>query len=295
MNNNFVDGIARSLVQHAAHQAPASLAQRLEEEWLADFEERSSGLARLRFGIGCCWATRVIAHEFLEPKVAAASAAGGTVATTGYTPPDYSFLSRRTVAVLGILALHAVIIYGFATGLVHTVMTKLAPPVTMYPTHPKTPEQPPPLVPREPTFDRQIVKVERVVDVGPLDSDNAPRDVTVTEQPQTPPIQQTVMPPAAVNRVAGGPGRNFPNTEDYYPPDTIRQGVMGSSTVRVCTDDRGRLTGDPALVQTSGTAALDRAALKLARAGSGHYRASTEDGRAVSSCYPFRVTFTIRK
>ena len=26
-----------------------------------------------------------------------------------------------------------------------------------------------------------------------------------------------------------------------------------------------------------------------------HYRAGTEDGRAVSSCYPFRVTFAMRQ
>jgi TonB family protein len=101
--------------------------------------------------------------------------------------------------------------------------------------------------------------------------------------------------PTVVNRVMGGPGKNFPNTDDYYPPAMIRQGVTGSTTVRVCTDDRGRLTGDPTLVQTSGSAGLDQGALKLARAGSGHYRASTEDGRAVSSCYPFRVTFAMRQ
>src|SRR3954454_18033974 len=99
MKNNLVDGMARSLVQHAAREAPASLVERLEEEWLADFEERKSALARLRFGVGCCWATQVIAHEYLEPKVATATAtaAGGSVSTSPY---DYSFLSRRTVAVL---------------------------------------------------------------------------------------------------------------------------------------------------------------------------------------------------
>ena len=90
MKNNFVDGYARSLVQHAARRAPASLAERLEEEWLADFEERKSGLARLRFGVGCAWATRVIAHEYLEPKVATASANGATAATSHYRGPDYS-------------------------------------------------------------------------------------------------------------------------------------------------------------------------------------------------------------
>ena len=293
MKNNLVDGIARSLVQHAARKAPASLAQRLEEEWSADFEERKSSLARLRFGVGCYWATHVIAHEYLEPKVATASASGATIAGSGYTPPDYSFLSRRSVAVLGILAIHAVIIYAFATGLVHTVMTKLAPPITMYPTKPKAPEAPPPL-PDLPEFRQQIPIIEHL-DLPKFDNSTAPDMVAPQEQPQVVPVVAKVTQQAVVNRVMGGPGKNFPNTDDYYPPAMIRQGVTGSTTVRVCTDDRGRLTGDPTLVQTSGSAGLDQGALKLARAGSGHYRASTEDGRAVSSCYPFRVTFAMRQ
>jgi TonB family protein len=294
MKNNLVDGIARSLVQHAAHQAPALLAERLEEEWLADFEERKSALARLRFGIGCYWATHVIAHEYLGPKVATASASGATVAATGYTPPDLSFLSRRTVAVLGILALHAVIIYGFATGLVHTMIKEIVPHITVIPATPRVPEAPPPL-PNLPEFHKQIPRVERVVDVPPIDDGTAPLEVAPVVQPQTVPVIPATLQPTVVNRVMGGPGKNFPNTDDYYPPQEIRQGTTGSTTVRVCTDDRGRLTGDPTLVQTSGSAGLDQGALKLARAGSGHYRASTEDGRAVSSCYPFRVTFTMRK
>src|ERR1700759_2835232 len=98
MKNHFGDGRGRSLVQHAARRAPYSLAERLEEEWLADFAERKSAFARLRFGIGCAWATRVIAHEYLEPKVAAASANGATVATNNYEPPNYSFISRRSIA-----------------------------------------------------------------------------------------------------------------------------------------------------------------------------------------------------
>jgi hypothetical protein len=294
MKNNLVDGIARSLVQHAARKAPASLAQRLEEEWSADFEERKNSLSRLRFGVGCYWATHVIAHEYLEPKVATASASGAALAASGYTPPDDSFLSRRTVAVLGILALHAVIIYGFATGLVHTVITKIVPPITVIPTPPKKLEAPPPL-PNPPEIQRQVFRIDPDFKVPKIEDSTDADLVAPQERPRPVPPAGPVPRPTVVNRVMGGPGKNFPNTDDYYPPAMIRQGVTGSTTVRVCTDDRGRLTGDPTLVQTSGSAGLDQGALKLARAGSGHYRASTEDGRAVSSCYPFRVTFAMRQ
>ena len=39
---------ASRLVNHAARHNPASLAGRLEEEWLADLETRTGGWSRLR-------------------------------------------------------------------------------------------------------------------------------------------------------------------------------------------------------------------------------------------------------
>jgi TonB family protein len=94
--------------------------------------------------------------------------------------------------------------------------------------------------------------------------------------------------------VGGGPGKGFPNSGDFYPPAAIRGRIEGTSAVSVCTDERGRLTAAPTLVHGSGSGDLDQAALRLAKAGSGRYRPSTEDGRAVSSCYPFNVTFNLR-
>lgn len=39
---------------------------------------------------------------------------------------------------------------------------------------------------------------------------------------------------------------------------------------------------------------LDEGALRLAKAGPGHYGATTEGGRPVNSCYPFRIRFDLR-
>jgi TonB family protein len=294
MKNNFVDGYARSLVQRAARRAPASLAERLEEEWLADFEERKSALARLRFGVGCAWATRVIAHEYLEPKVAAASANGAAVATSNYRGPDYSFVSRRTVAVLGIIGLHALIIYGFATGLVHTVIVKIVPPVTVVQPTPRKIEQPPPLA-TDPAMQKQIPVVPRDADVPKFDVEtDGPQLVAAVEPTPAQPVAAVVPQPPAIKRVAGGPGKSFPNSSDFYPPAQIRGRVEGTTSVNVCTDEHGRLTAAPTIVRSSGSAGLDQGALRLAKAGSGRYRASLEDGRPVSSCYSFQVTFNLR-
>jgi periplasmic protein TonB len=94
--------------------------------------------------------------------------------------------------------------------------------------------------------------------------------------------------------VIGGPGPGFPDTDPYYPSASRRLGESGIATLRVCVDADGRLASDPAIAHSSGSARLDEGALKLARAGSGHYRSTTENGTPVSYCYPLRVRFELR-
>lgn len=92
----------------------------------------------------------------------------------------------------------------------------------------------------------------------------------------------------------GGTGPGFPHPDEYYPDVARRLEEQGMTTLKVCVDARGRLTADPVAAETSGSARLDAAAIRLAKAGSGHYRPSTDDGRPVSSCYPVRIRFQLR-
>jgi TonB family protein len=115
---------------------------------------------------------------------------------------------------------------------------------------------------------------------------------TPLTQPDEHPAQPA--PPRVSDRILGGPGKGFPNTADYYPDASRRLAEQGVATVWVCVDGNGRLTANPIIQQSSGTARLDAGALTLAKAGSGHYRATTEDGRAVNSCFPFRIRFQFR-
>src|ERR1700722_5962035 len=68
-----------SLVRRAARTAPSSLSARLEEEWLAGMYERTSGLSRLRFAVGCYWASVAIGLEHQTAGVAVAGTAPGNV------------------------------------------------------------------------------------------------------------------------------------------------------------------------------------------------------------------------
>jgi TonB family protein len=114
-------------------------------------------------------------------------------------------------------------------------------------------------------------------------------DKPVVKAPPPPPA-----PPKPTNRVGGGPGKNFPATEDFYPSASARLGEAGTATVHVCVDTKGKLTEDPSVQESSGTPRLDEGALKLAKAGSGRYRPTTEDGAPVNSCFGFRVKFQLR-
>jgi TonB family protein len=101
----------------------------------------------------------------------------------------------------------------------------------------------------------------------------------LSSRPETPPV----IPHHEMTCVQGGPGSGFPNTDDYYPSIAKRMEEQGVTTVRVCVGANGRLISDPTIAQTSDSLRLDDGALLLAKAGSGHYRASTADGRAVNS------------
>ena len=59
-------------------------------------------------------------------------------------------------------------------------------------------------------------------------------------------------------------------------------------------ETNGKLTEEPTLAQTSGSARLDEGALKLAKAASGHYQPGTEDGAPATLCNVFKIKFELR-
>jgi TonB family protein len=276
-----------ALIRYAARSAPTSLSERLEEEWLADLAMQRGTLSRLRFALGCCWATRVITHEHLVSgmTVARSTAAHGTLAGFAHTAP--TFPSRRTAVFLLIVVVHAILIYGFASAFVRGVIkvptitrgVVLDPPTKHLP--------PPPSV--DPNLEATRPVLPRLGDVLSFPSDDPSIPNLISEHPTI----GDASPPHVATRLVGGPGQGFPSAEDYYPSSARRLGEQGVATVQVCVDERGKLSADPTIAQSSGSSSLDQGALKLAKAGSGHYRMTTEDNRPVSDCYPVRIRFQL--
>ncbi len=286
--DNPCDRMVLALVARAARSAPAPLRERLAEEWLSDLHAQSGSLARLRFALGCCWAQQVIAHDALAFGSAAqgATLAQGPVIAMPSAGP--SLPTRRSLVLLLIVGLHLAVVFAFIYSVSDIRPPKPVKPIegTIF-TDPVPPQPRPDVgrnyrpdagkVPSLPN-DLGVVRIgEFVPDPGPID----------------PPPAGNLQPQHVVARTAGGPGKGFPATADYYPASAIRFGETGVAVVQVCTDSRGRLTSEPLVATTSGSARLDGGALALAKAGSGHYRSSTEEGTPVAGCFAIRVRFAL--
>jgi TonB family protein len=239
-----------------------------------------------------CWATHVIALEHQPSSVPATSSVLGGNSMNAYAQHDLGYFSRRSSTLFLVVSLHAALFYGLLTTVSHIHGNVITDPLqNRLLEHPLPHELPPPL-PR-PLLDGTKIEVPKTEFAVALEPDLG-RDVTV-DVAQDPP--RPLSPPSlphVVKQVQGGPGAGFPNPDDFYPELARRMEEQGIVTVRVCVDAKGRLTSDPTTLQGTGSSRLDEGALKLARAGSGHYRATTEDGQPVNACYPFRIRFQLK-
>lgn len=284
------DGLSFDSIR-GAERTPPDLADRLEEEWLADLAARATtALSALRFAIGCCWATQVIAHEHAGTQVALAAHAGHPKLSLGHFAGDSWLFSRRPTAWLTVIALHVAVFYALIVGLGINGKKLVEPPLQNVSTSQEHPKLPPLLTPPPRLIPSKIDKIIPEFPSVPTDGDDSV--ITSNDPPRAPPQQPPSLPPA-VTRVQGGPGSGFPNTEDFYPSAAKRLEEQGLVTVQVCVDTHGRLMGEPTVAQSSNSGRLDSGAVELARAGSGHYRPNTEDNRPVDGCYPIRIRFQL--
>jgi hypothetical protein len=89
---------------------------------------------------------------------------------------------------------------------------------------------------------------------------------------------------------------NSPVTERCEVAPPMAPGVhavppSGRSVVCVCTDEKGTLTRDPVIAESSGDSRVDSGALKMARSDSGRYMPPTLDGQPQRACFRFAIDF----
>jgi periplasmic protein TonB len=208
-----------------------------------------------------------------------------------YAQHDSFFMTRRGAVLIAIIALHVFILWALATGLARRAVELVAPPIqTQIVQEVKKEEAPPP--PPPPQFERPPVELpppDVTINVPVADTSTA---INVRN---TPVVRAPPPPPREVRRTpVGVTGRGFPNSDDFYPDASRRLEEQGLVTVHSCVGPDGKLTADPSVVKSSGSARLDGGAIRLAKAASGHYTPATEDGKAVPGCVSFIVRFQLR-
>jgi hypothetical protein len=107
------------LIHHAARRTPPCLSARLEEEWLADLESRASAASRLRFAVGCCWATITIVNDHSRSRTAAPSAAPATKGFITLADGNFGYVSLRSGTLFLILGLQAAVFCALIATLSH--------------------------------------------------------------------------------------------------------------------------------------------------------------------------------
>lgn len=198
----------------------------------------------------------------------------------------------RRMAVLGaIIAFHLLLVYGLVTGLARKVVQVVIPPLNTELIEEIKPEDKPP-PPPPPQMERPPVEVpppDVVIDIPMETNTTAISNVTDKPQPPPPPVQTVER---KVVRVAPKlDTRRSPSTDEFYPASARRAEIEGVTTVRVCAGPDGRVTGDPSVTNSSGTASLDEAAVKWARRA--RFTPGTEDGTPVEMCTQFNVRFKL--
>ncbi len=202
---------------------------------------------------------------------------------------DSTFFTRRGAVLAAIIGLHVFVIWALASGLAHKALELVAPPISAdIVEEVKKQDLPPP--PPPPELERPPVEVpppDVNIDVPVESNTTAIQDVTDKPVAHAPP------PRASIASTPVGSLKGFPNVNDYYPSSAHRLGQEGTALVGLCVGPDGKLTKEPTIDKSSGTASLDEAALKLAHAASGRFKPATVDGKPVEQCTKMPVKFKL--
>ena len=201
---------------------------------------------------------------------------------------DTQFLTRRTVVLGAIIALHILIIWVLATGLAQRAIQLVAPPIktTIVQQTKKTVKPPPPPPPQLQQQQVQVPPPVIQINVPEAAQTHAITIVKKVVRAAPPPAPVRVTPLAEI-------ARDFPSTSSYYPDASRRLGEQGTALVKMCVGAGGRVVGEPQIERSSGSPRLDRAAIRYARATSGHFQPETRNGVPVTVCTALPIKFQL--
>lgn len=201
---------------------------------------------------------------------------------------DTQIFTRRTIVLFAIIAIHVFIAWVLATGLATRAIQLVAPPIqTSVVQQQKQQLKPPP--PPPPQLQQQQVQVPPPVVNIQIPTESQTHAITVVKR-----VVRAAPAPAPVAATPLEPLQNdFPSTDQYYPDASRRLGEQGTALVKLCIGAGGRVIGDPAVTRSSGSSRLDEAALRYAKATSGHFKPATRGGVAFTECVSLPIKFQL--
>ncbi len=208
-----------------------------------------------------------------------------------YAPAqDSTFLTRRGLVFILIVALHAGMYYVLNSGLSkHLVDVVLGPIETrMIEEAPDTDEPPPPPPPKIETPPPFVPPPEVAIEIPQEAATTAIQTVTNVRPTAPPP---PVAKPAPVPRTAPKSDPRRPLSQPEYPPSSRRAGEAGTVILEVYVLENGRV-GEARVKQSSGFPRLDEAAVREVKR-SWRLVPGTENGKPVPMWGQFAVTFKL--
>jgi periplasmic protein TonB len=199
------------------------------------------------------------------------------------------FSGRRGAALIAVILLHIVIVWGFYTGLAGQLVQKIIPPVEIAQIEkPKDIDKPPPPPPKLEEIKPYVPPPEFVNIQSAAPDTNAITEVTRTQAPPPPvavaPVQHNIV------GAKMDPKHPFHIGEEYYPDASKRAGEEGRCIVLARVAANGNIL-DAQIQTSSGFPRLDEACLK----GVKGQRAlpGMEDGKPVEGQFAFAIVWKL--
>jgi len=200
------------------------------------------------------------------------------------------FSGRRGAALVAVILLHIVIVWGFYSGLAGQLVQKIIPPVEIAQIEkPKDVDKPPPPPPKLEEI-KPYVPPPEFVDIQAAPPETTAISVITQEKAPPPapvvaaPVQHTISSPKM------DPKHPFHIGEEYYPDASKRANEEGSCILLMKVAASGQIL-DATVQTSSGFPRLDDACLKGVKGQK--MMPAMEDGRAVEGTFPFKITWKL--
>lgn len=209
-----------------------------------------------------------------------------------YSIDDPSKNSKRSLAFVLVVIIHALFFWVLASGLgakmVQTVMgpveTKM---IEELPEDDKEPPPPPPDIEQPPPYVPPPEVSIEIQTAAPVTN----QITTTTERPVVAPPPPPPPKPTTVRTAPSATGKGARTPLPEYPPASRRAGEAGTVTLKCYVNEQGRCS-EVSVVKSSGFPRLDEAAVKEVPRN-WRFVPGKEDGKPVATWHTFNVTFKL--